>query len=66
MKQVQSIMTKLDDNGDGTISWKEMKEKWSIEHWNIYSLLWVKVSKNINIFFKSLIFYVLDNLQVKK
>ena len=32
----------------------------------IYSLLWVKVSKNINIFFKSLIFYVLDNLQVKK
>merc|ERR1712038_1605210 len=27
MKQVQSIMGKLDDNGDGTISWKEMKEK---------------------------------------
>jgi len=27
MKQVQSIMAKLDDNGDGTISWKEMKEK---------------------------------------
>merc|ERR1712087_416644 len=26
MKQVQSIMAKLDDNGDGTISWKEMKE----------------------------------------
>lgn len=26
MKQVQSIMSKLDDNGDGTISWKEMKE----------------------------------------
>merc|ERR1712045_841980 len=26
MKQIQSIMSKLDDNGDGTISWKEMKE----------------------------------------
>ena len=26
MKQIQSIMSKLDNNGDGTISWKEMKK----------------------------------------
>merc|ERR1712126_212082 len=26
MKQIQSIMSKLDNNGDGTINWKEMKK----------------------------------------
>ena len=26
MKQIQSIMSKLDNNGDGTISWKEMRK----------------------------------------
>jgi len=26
MKQIQSIMSKLDHNGDGTINWKEMKK----------------------------------------